>query len=114
MKSRSLIAFSALAVAGLVGCQKDDQGYKQHVDQQLDERFSALEARLDKIDRSLGEIAKAGGPAAGAGRPAAPRQPQKRPGTPDPSATYAVPTGNSPYRGAEHAKVTIVEAFEFA
>jgi hypothetical protein len=117
MRPRSLIAFSALAVAGLVGCEKDDQEYKQYVDQQLDERFAKLEdklgAKLDKIDSAIAGIARSGA-AAGAARPAPTPPPRQRPATPDPKVTYAVPIGDSPFKGAEHAKVTIIEAFEFA
>lgn len=112
MRSRSLIVFSAAAAFGLLGCEKDDQGYKQYVDQQLDERFTKLEGKLDNIERAIAKI-PAGGGAAGAARPAP--TPQQRPAAPNPATTYAVPLGkSSPYKGAEHAKVTIVEAFEFA
>jgi hypothetical protein len=116
MRPRSLLVFSAAAAFGLLGCEKDDQGYKQYVDQQLDERFSKLEGKLDNIERAIAKIPSGGAapaPAAGAARPAP--TPRQRPATPDPSTTYAVPLGkNSPYKGAEHAKVTIVDAFEFA
>jgi hypothetical protein len=33
---------------------------------------------------------------------------------PNPADTYAVPIAGAPAKGAEHAKITIVEAFEFA
>jgi protein-disulfide isomerase len=38
---------------------------------------------------------------------------EKRPGAPDPNVVYKVPVGNSPYRGAKDAKVTIVEWSDF-
>ena len=46
------------------------------------------------------------------------QQPQRapaRPARPDPEQTYFLPVGPAdPYRGAEHAKVTLVEVYEFA
>lgn len=41
-----------------------------------------------------------------------PRRPPRR--RPDPKATYAVPVGNSPFRGPKHAKVTMVVACQFS
>jgi protein-disulfide isomerase len=93
---------TAIAVLGLVklsGCQQDNR-------------------RLDEISKDIKEIKqtvaalKASGGAVGAARGAAQR-PQRPPG-PDPSKVYAVPIGDNPYQGAENAKVTVVEAFEFA
>ena len=44
------------------------------------------------------------------------RRPIRRPRfpRPDPASVYAVPIDGAPYKGPEHAKVTMVKAFEFA
>jgi protein-disulfide isomerase len=47
-------------------------------------------------------------------RPRPTPRPRPRPRRPDPTATYAVPLGNSPFRGPRHAKVTIVVACQFS
>jgi hypothetical protein len=69
-----------------------------------------MEAKLDKV--------AAGGPAVAGGRGAAPgaagRDPGGRPPGPDPAETYSVPIAGAAYKGPANAKVTIVEAFEFA
>jgi protein-disulfide isomerase len=64
--------------------------------------------KLDEISNKLDAIEKK--MAAG---PQAPARPQPPPG-PDPQAVYSVPIEGAPYVGPQHAKVTIVEAFEFA
>jgi hypothetical protein len=61
-------------------------------------RVAALEKRLDRIEKFLEPFMNQPPP----------------PAEPDPAAVYAVPIEGSPYRGVEHAAVTIVEAFEFA
>jgi len=97
-----LSAILGLAMGvGAAGCQKADG---TSTDKKLDEVI----ARLDKIEKQL-----ASGP--GAARPTAQRPPPgPQPGRPDPSKVYAVPIEGAAYKGAEHAKVTVVEAFEFA
>lgn len=87
-----------------LGCQKDDKSVEKAL-ASIDKRLTAIEGKL-----ASGVPTRAG--AAAPGAPAGARPPQ--PGQPDPSTVYAVPVGNSPYTGAEHAKITIVEAFEFA
>ncbi len=85
----------AVAVSGLAGCQANSSG---------------VEAKLDDINTRLERIeglVKQGGGAAG--RPT----PQRPPG-PDPAKVYAVPVEGSPAKGSPNAKVTVVEAFEFA
>jgi hypothetical protein len=97
MRQQTGFAFlSALAVAGLWGCQKDQ---------------TAVEKKLDDIDKRLAGIEKAireGGGRPGAGRP----MPQQQ--GPDPSKTYSVPIAGAPFKGVDNAKITVVEAFEFA
>ncbi len=66
----------------------------------LDEVLS----RIEKIEKQVQQVAA---------RPGAQRQQPRRP---DPKQVYYVPVDNAndPFIGAEHAKVTIVEASEFA
>ncbi len=83
----------------MLGCQRDD---------------SAVMAELKKMNETLSEIKKnteGGGGRAGAAakRPQRPQRPRPKPGD-----TYSVPVAGSPFKGAAAAKVTIVEAFEFA
>ncbi len=82
------VAPFALVVAA--GCQPTGNVELEKKVEDLTKRIAALEAR-----------------------PAAPARPQGPQG-PDPSAVYAVPVDNAPVKGPKHAKITIVEAFEFA
>jgi hypothetical protein len=69
-----------------------------------------IEKRLDKIDERIAALeASAGRP--GPNRPGPDRREMARP---DPNVTYAVPIEGSHYEGPQHAKVTLVEGFEFA
>jgi protein-disulfide isomerase len=70
-------------------------------------QLDRIAARLDAIDGRLDRIEKG---RAGAGA----RPVQARPEGPDPSARYRIPVAGDAHRGATHAKVTLVEAFEFA
>ena len=101
-------SFAALAAVGMLtlpvaACQNANQ--------------ADTSKKLDDIDKRLGRIEaaiKAGG---GAARPAgargqAPRR--ARPPGPNPATTYSVSVKDSAWEGAEHAKVTVVEGFEFA
>jgi hypothetical protein len=66
--------------------------------------------KLDEIDNRLAKIEQLmerGGGAPGAAVP-------QRPPGPDASEVYAVPIEGAAYKGPAHAKVTVVEAFEFA
>ena len=83
-------------LAAAVGCQKmqDDSN----------EKFDRIMARLDAMDKKMDQIAQG----RGAARPPAPPEP-------DPKLTYAVPVTESDFpRGPATAKVTIVEAADFA
>jgi protein-disulfide isomerase len=92
---RILIAAGILSMV-LVGCQKSDSS---EIAAKLDE----INKKLDSLDEKMAKV--------GTGA-AAPRRPSRP--TPDPNKVYSVPVAGSPYRGPEHAKVTIVKAFEFA
>lgn len=96
MKRIGIFVLSSLAV---MGCQKDND--------------VPLEKKLGAIDNTLKEILVAikAQPTgrAGAARPARPQRPK-----PNPKAVYSVDVNGAPFKGAKDAKVTIVEAFEFA
>lgn len=87
---------SALVALSLGACQRDD---------------SAVMAKLDELAKGQEalkeQLAKGGG--AGARRPQRPARPR-----PKPNDVYSVNIAGAAYKGAEHAKVTVVEAFEFA
>lgn len=91
------LAVSALAVAA-TGCQKDDTSTAAAL-KRIDDRLKNIEEKLEK-----------GVPAAAARA----GQRRGRPPGPDPSAVYSVPVDGAPFKGAENAKITVVEAFEFA
>src|SRR5262245_15059490 len=95
---RTLPTLSMLAgVLLLAGaCQRDNSA--------TNERLDKMMARLEEIEKKIDR--------GGGGRGAAPQGPQ--PGRPDPTAVYSVPVEGSPVKGPAAAKVTIVEAFEFA
>lgn len=90
------LAIIALAAGGFLGCQKAEQ--------------ADVSDKLEKIDKRLASIEKKIASGAGA---AAPARPQRRPG-PDPKKVYSAGIEGAAWRGAEHAKVTIVGAMEFA
>ena len=91
-------------------CTRENEGTDRKLDQVL-ERLAAVEKKLDA--RPAGPAAPAAGaPMRGQQQPGGP-QPQ-RPGAPNPSEVYSVDITGDPVRGAANAKVTIVEAFEFA
>jgi protein-disulfide isomerase len=92
-----------LSIVGLaaMGCQRDDSKVGEKLDQ--------IAQRLDGIEKQLASGAGARG-AAGAAGQRGPGAERKRP---DPSKVYAVPA-TGPTIGPKDAKVTIVEAFEFA
>lgn len=91
-----LFFLSALGLL-LPGCTRED---------------NKLAGKLDQIikqnDEILDQLKKGGGPGRGGGRDR-PQRPR-----PTPSEVYAVPIEGAAWVGNEQAKVTIVEAFEFA
>ncbi|HWN70208.1 MAG TPA: DsbA family protein [Haliangium sp.] len=70
----------------------------------LDAKLDDIVARLDKMEKDLQARP------VGAARGQQPRQRME----PDPTKVYAVPIEGAPTKGPEHAKVTLVEAFEYA
>lgn len=97
MKRTGLFLLSAVAV---FGCQRDDSPLRKEV--------ADLKAGQDKILAALQNMPTAA-PGPGANRPQRPQRP-----TPQPNSVYSVDINGAPYKGAKDAKVTIVEAFEFA
>ncbi|MCP4447430.1 MAG: hypothetical protein GY811_19125 [Myxococcales bacterium] len=95
MKRTGLLLLSAVAA---FGCQRDDAPLTKQVED--------LKKGQDKILAAIEKMPKGG---AAAARPQRPRRP-----SPDANSVYSVNIAGSPYKGAKDAKVTIVEAFEFA
>ena len=89
---------TAFAVASMGSCAKDDSSLGKKLDG-IDKRLASIEAKLEK-----GVPTRAG----------AARGQRPQPARPDPNKVYSVPIAGSPFKGAEHAKITVVEAFEFA
>jgi len=103
-RTKGLLFLVSVAVAGLGGCQRDELGAR--------EKIHAIEKRLDSIEQALSKGARPA--AAGRGAEGARRPRAERPPGPNPEDVYAVPVEGSPFEGPENAKVTMVEAFEFA
>ena len=93
--TRAWLFAGALLALG-AGCQKEDAATKERLDKIL--------AKLDDLEKKVDKAA--------AGRGAAAPGPQ--PGRPDPTTVYSVPIEGNPFEGPANAKVTIVEAAEFA
>lgn len=70
------------------------------------ERLEAQVAELSELQEQFGELRDL---AIAAPRPRRPTMHR-----PDPGVVYAVPIDGAPFSGPEHAKVTVVEGFEFA
>ena len=101
-----LIFLLSAGVASLgagMGCSKDQ------IDPELEKRIIS---KLDSIEKRLDSIEKGGGVRAGGNRGTGQR-PERPPG-PDPEVTYAIPIDGSTTAGPKFAKITLVEAFEFA
>jgi hypothetical protein len=93
---------SVLAAAGLlaaaVGCRRESSD--------VEEKLDKIATRLDSMDKKIDQLAQRALPGA------RPQQPQNEP---DPKAIYAVPVADSDYpKGPATAKVTVVEAADFA
>lgn len=88
---------SAVVGLAMMGCTRDDDSIK--------EKLESIDKRLEGIERA---IARGG---VGSGRRGAQRQ---RPRGPDPKTVYSVPIEGAAWEGASDAKITVVEAFEFA
>jgi hypothetical protein len=89
-------AFSALfVVLGLAACQSDTKN--------LNDKIDKLDKKLDVL---IAQGGRGGGNNAGAQRPSRPE--------PDRTKTYAVSIEGDPFVGPAEAKVTLIEAFDYA
>ena len=95
MKRTGLFLLSAVAV---FGCTRDESPLRKEL--------ADIKANQKEI---LAAIAKMPAARPGANRPQRPQRPR-----PKPEAVYSVNIDGAPFVGAKDAKVTIVEAFEFA
>ena len=93
----------SVAIAGLGACQKDELDAR--------EKVAAIEKKLDGIEQALSKGAR---PTAGRPGERGPQANAERPPGPNPEEVYSVAIDGAPFEGAENAKVTIVEGFEFA
>ena len=91
------IGLLLLSAATVFGCQRDDAPQRKVL--------ADIQADIKKIL----ENQKNAPAARGANRPQRPQRPR-----PKPNAVYSVNIKGAPFVGAKDAKVTIVEAFEFA
>jgi hypothetical protein len=106
MRRLGLVFLSALGLA-LPGCTRDGEGSSQ-----LGEKLDMMIKKQEETNQLLKDMGKGGGIRAGgaAARGGAEGGERKRP---EPGETYAV-NNVGPSHGPKDAKVTIVEAFEFA
>ena len=93
MKRLGIILTGAAVGLFATSCKRDEQDVL--------EKLAKIESKLASIEAKLGSNP-------GRGRAAA------KPRGPDPSAVYSVDIGGAPYVGVADAKVTLVEAFDFA
>jgi protein-disulfide isomerase len=103
MRFSAALCASLTAAVGAAACQQSDPTVQYKLDQ--------INQKLEAIDHKLGAPGAVGAGAV-AQRPAAPAPPP-RPQA-DPAAVYSVPIGDAPVKGPATAKVTIVEAADFA
>jgi protein-disulfide isomerase len=96
-KTLSITGFAFLLTAALAGCQRDDSATNEKLDKLL-AKVEDLEKKVDRVGSAR--------PMPGAQAP--------QPGRPDPTAVYSVPIDGNPVVGKPTAKVTIVEAYEYA
>ena len=92
-----LVTGVAVGLFGLA-CQRDDQSVAEKLEQ-IDKRLASIESKIGS----------------GGARPGARgNQKAKRPQGPDPKAVFSIDITGNQFEGTKDAKVTVVEAFEFA
>jgi outer membrane murein-binding lipoprotein Lpp len=85
------IAALMIAALAMAACQSDTKG---------------LEKKIDDLNAKVDRLLKGGGAGAGAQRPQRPE--------PDRAKTYAVGIEGDPIIGPANAKITLIEAFDYA
>jgi hypothetical protein len=98
----SLVAVGALSLGG---CQRQDE-----------ETQKKLDYLISKVEGLEKKVAAGGGARPAVGAPGQPQQQPQRPQrpAPEPGTAYSIDITGSPFKGPANAKVTIVEAAEFA
>jgi protein-disulfide isomerase len=84
------------AVLPLAACQADQKNVND---------------RMERIEKKLDALIASGG---GRGNAAGAQQPRPSRPEPDRAKTYAVAVENDPFLGPADAKVTLIEAFDYA
>jgi len=99
---------------GLFGwaCQREDHTLAERLNQ-IDQKLKDIDAKLASGGGAVGGARAAGARADARPNKGARQAPQQRKG-PDPSLIYSVDISGAAYEGVKDAKVTIVDAFEFA
>jgi protein-disulfide isomerase len=100
------VAMLAAGVGTLAGCQREDPTTKEKLDH--------LVAKMDDLDHKLDQIQQKGIGGAPGGAPGRQMPTGPQPGQPDPTAVYSVPIDGDAAWGPPNAKVTLVEAADFA
>ena len=105
---RSAIVFAIAAVA-LAACSREADNKSKPGDQQTTgviapgaEQLTELSLKVDEMDKRLKKIE------------VLLADMLDQPPEPDPAAVYSVPIDGDPFVGPEHAKVTIVEAWDYS
>jgi protein-disulfide isomerase len=91
-----------LLLSGLIAGGVSMMSCQPVQDENVNKKLDEINKKLDALDKKVG-----------AGGMANQQRPQPPPG-PDPNAVYAVAIDGAAVSGPKSAKVTIVEAFEFA
>ena len=105
-KLATMLSLSLLAVGLTTACQRQDE----QVNKKLDYLISKVEGLEKKVAAGGGARPAAGAP----GQPGAQQPPRPQRPAPDAATAYAIDITGSPFKGPADAKVTIVEAAEFA
>ncbi len=102
MTKLGAVFMASLLAASASSCAKQDE--------QTQRKLDYLIGKVDSLEKKIAS-GNIGRPAAG--MPGQQQQPQ-RPRGPDAAAVYAVDVAGAAYEGPAAAKVTVVEAFDFA
>ena len=101
MRSFSILSLSVVMAGSLTACQRPAPASDNS---EVIAKLEEIDGKLDKLEKKVEKVSKSGGND---------RKRNRRP-RPDANTVYSVPVGDAPWKGTEHAKVTVVEAFEYA